>query len=375
MVAHLVRRLALAVLLLGTLSYSSFWVLTAHLNPLYPLLFQNPRPTEKINALTAASHLDASLPARYWLWIKGIVKGGAGARTILDQTPIWHPVWGAFERTLELAVAAMLVALVVGVAIGVIEAVRWDRPSDRALRAAGYLTWSTPAFVSAMVLQAVAVRFGHSTQTSILAPFGPPSGTGAGYLVSWFQHMTLPVIAVALGYVGLYSRYVRSGMLVTLNAPYTTVARAKGLAEWRVVLRHALRNALVPLFAVVSLDLSALIGTTLVADIVFGVQGIGSMFLSAIRLADPYQLESILTVTVAMVIVLTSLATSSTVGSIRASRSTEAIAPARRGQDRPRWTWRFASRPLGGRAEQSGGRSSSCSTVPTTSGGPRYCAC
>jgi peptide/nickel transport system permease protein len=304
---YLLRRAAVAATLFFAITAVAFWVLAAHLNPLYELLFQNPRPTERIDALTAAAHLHESLPARYWLWLKGIVAGGPGARTILDHTPIWHPVLSAFVRTLELAAASLLVAVALALVTGVTAAANRARPADRLLRFVGYLTWSLPAFVTALVLQGAGIRLQQHTGFHAFVPGGPPTGAGAAYVVSWFRHMTLPVVATSLGYFGLYTRYVRSAMLVTLAAPYTTVARGKGVSERRVRFHHALRNALIPLVAVVTLDLGAIVGTTIVADVVFGLQGLGGLFLASIRVADPNQLEAILAAAVAAVIALSLL--------------------------------------------------------------------
>jgi len=302
MSVYLIRKALLSLLLLVVVSFASFWVLAAHLNPLYPLLFAQPRPTEKINSLTIQAHLNDSIPTRYWLWIKGIVTGRDAGHTILDHLPIWHPVWSAFVRTIEIGTGALAVALVFGITVGVIAAWRWGSPIDRLLRAGSYLTWSTPVFVTALLLQAVVGRLQSSSGLHPFALSGAPTGSGFTYLVGWFQHMTLPILAAALGYIGLYGRYIRSAMLVTLAAPYTTVARAKGLTERRVLIRHALRNALVPLVAVITIDLGALVGTTLAIDIIFRLQGLGSLFLGSITLADPIQLQAIIVVTVFAVV-------------------------------------------------------------------------
>jgi binding-protein-dependent transport system inner membrane component len=96
---------------------------------------------------------------------------------------------------------------------------------------------------------------------------GPPTG---GFL-DWFRHMTLPAVALALGLVGIDSRYVRTAMLVSLGEQYATVARAKGLSERRVVFRHALRNSLVPFTSLLSLEMGGVIGASLAADLFVGV--------------------------------------------------------------------------------------------------------
>jgi peptide/nickel transport system permease protein len=114
--------------------------------------------------------------------------------------------------------------------------------------------------------------------------------------------MALPIVTVALGFVGAYSRYVRSSMLVSLRAPYTVVARAKGLRERRVLVRHALRTALIPFVSVLVLDFGNLFAGALVADLIFRQQGLGIFFLSAISFADPNQLPAILTVLAVVVV-------------------------------------------------------------------------
>ena len=305
MAAYLLRRALFAVALLFAVTYVSFWALAGHLNPLYPLLFQQPRPEAQIKALTAVAHLDQSIPARYVFWVKSIFTGEGGSRTILTQQPIWSPVLHAFVHTIELAAGALILAVAVAVLLGVLASARAGRGSDRLLRGAGYVAWSIPAFVVALVLQAAGARLFNRTGFHVFVPFGPPTGHGLAYVESWFRHMTLPVVSIALGYIGLYLRYVRTAILGTLAAPYIAVARAKGVPERRVLVRHALRNALVPLLAIVSLDLSAVIGTTLVADIVFGVQGLGGLFLSSVRADDPYQMEAIMAAGIATVVLLT----------------------------------------------------------------------
>jgi peptide/nickel transport system permease protein len=116
--------------------------------------------------------------------------------------------------------------------------------------------------------------------------------------------MTLPAIAIALGFIGVYSRYLRTSLLVTLDQPYTTVARAKGLPERQVVRRHALRNALIPFTTVIALEFGTIFAATLAADYVFGLHGLVSLFLyNGLLQGDPYLIEVPIVLVAAIVVV------------------------------------------------------------------------
>jgi peptide/nickel transport system permease protein len=126
-------------------------------------------------------------------------------------------------------------------------------------------------------------------------------GAPTGGLLDWFQHMTLPAFALAIGLTGIYARYIRTAMLVSLGEQYTIVARAKGLPERRVVFRHALRNSLVPVVSLLSLELGAVVGASLAADAVFGLGGLAQAFLTGLAAADPFQLTALVVVAAGVV--------------------------------------------------------------------------
>jgi peptide/nickel transport system permease protein len=135
------------------------------------------------------------------------------------------------------------------------------------------------------------------------APRCPPAGGGAHYVVGVFRHITVPAIALALAFIGLHSRYLRSSLLVALHAPYTTTARAKGLPERRVVLRHALRTSLATFTSVLLLDFGAIFGAAMAVDWVFRLNGLGMLLVNEIngiggegvRYIDAYSIEMLLT--------------------------------------------------------------------------------
>jgi ABC-type dipeptide/oligopeptide/nickel transport system permease component len=113
------------------------------------------------------------------------------------------------------------------------------------------------------------------------------------------------VLALAIGLIGVYARYVRSSMLVELGRPYATVARAKGLSERRVVVRHALRNSLIPVTSALSLELGGVLGASIAADGVFNTGGLASLFLDALGRADPFALTALVVTTAGIVCIFT----------------------------------------------------------------------
>jgi peptide/nickel transport system permease protein len=304
MTAYLLRRAALGIALLVAVTSAGFWLFATHLNPLYPLLLQQPRQVERINAISAAAHLHDSVIARYWLWIKGIFVGGGGARTVLDQAPIWNTVVSGFAMTMELAVGIVVVGGLAGISIGLVAAANPGSRVVLLVRILGYVFWSTPVFILILVAIEGANRIQRTTGIHPLIVGGPPAGSGLSFVADWFRRMTLPILTGACGFAGLYSRYTRAAVLASLSAPFTTTALGKGLSERRMLVRHALRVAVLPLISVLTLDMSAVLGTTLVVDILFGLGGLGGLFFQTTRTLDPYQLASILSVTVLAVVVV-----------------------------------------------------------------------
>ena len=183
------------------------------------------------------------------------------------------------------------------------------------MRLLTYVSWSIPTFLIAFFFR----RWFTGDQTASTFVYGPQTigyhgnpafliGPPTGGLVDWFQHMTLPAVALALGLVGVYSRYVRSAMLVSLGQPYAVVARGKGLSEGRVVVRHALRNSLIPFVSALSLEVGALVGASLAADWVFSLGGLASLTIGALGRADPFELTAVVITLAFVVIVFMTLA-------------------------------------------------------------------
>ena len=314
--AYVLRRLVVAALTVVAVSFVAFIAFGLSFDPTYPLLAGGAGGLKTRALVRAYYHLNDPIMSQYWRWATRVVRHGFGDTISLEVTgpppqlaaagaPIGPQLWKASSVTAQL-VGFALVFVVAGSALaGAFSSQRRRLRLDVSTRAAAYVAASIPTFLFAdLIRRAIVpdesfVLVGGRIQASGGAWFllGPPTGG----VVDWFRHMTLPAVALALGLIGIYSRYVRSSMVVALGQPFVSVARAKGLTERRVLVRHALRNSLVPFISLLTLELGGVIGASIAVDAVFGLGGLASTFLNALAQADPYELTALLTVTAVVV--------------------------------------------------------------------------
>ena len=295
-----VRRIGLGVIVLVLVSLVTWLVFATALNPLWSF-FQTPHAPIVLE-ITKRAHLHDPVVLRWWHWLVGIFTGQGLGREVVSDEPVWPQVRHAFATTLELVTYASVLIVAGSLVVGVVSARRKGKPADVSLRTFSYLAWSVPAFLLALLLQHLFVWIDDTWGWAPFAFGGPP--TPGGGFVDWLQHMTLPAIAVALGFVGVYGRYLRSSLLLTLDAHYSVVARGKGLPERTVVRRYALRNALVPFVTVIAIEFGTIVAASLAADYVFGLHGLVSLFLSnGLLNADPYMIEAPIVLSATIVVI------------------------------------------------------------------------
>jgi peptide/nickel transport system permease protein len=300
---YLLRRLASAVSTVAVVSFVAFTLFGHSLDPTYPLVL-NPDQTRR-HALQKQYHLTDPILERYWLWVKALptdgfgttVFGSARIGSAAPGNDIGPSVWSSAIVSGQLVAVSMVVVLLGSVVLGTLAAYRPRGSLDVVLRLLTYLSVSLPAFLVATLL----IRWLGPTGIFL---GGPPGGG----VVHWLRQMTLPVLTMAIGLVGLYARHIRSAMLVTLREPYVGVARGKGASELRVVMRHALRNSLVPFVSLLTLDFGAIVGTSLVADWSFGLGGLAALLTHALGDADPFLLTAIVVVLSGVVVTFMFLA-------------------------------------------------------------------
>ncbi len=232
--------------------------------------------------------LDQPLPAQYWTYVTGLLQGDWG-RSILSRRPVAEDLATYWPATLELVLVAMTIAVAIGVPLGVLAAVRSDRPADQVSRLVALLGVSVPAFWLAVLLQLFfGLRLGWLPVSGRLpALTDPPSHLTGLYLVDslvtghWdtagaaTRQILLPALTLSFPALATIMRFTRASLLETLGQDYVRTARAKGLVERGVVLRHALRNALSPTLTMIGLSFGWSMGGSVLVETVFDWPGIG----------------------------------------------------------------------------------------------------
>jgi peptide/nickel transport system permease protein len=225
---------------------------------------------ETIESIRAQLGLDQPLPVQYVRYLGNLVQGDMG-RSYVQKAEVSDLIASRLPATLELMVAAIFFELLIGLPAGIFAATRRNRPSDKFVMILSFIGVSAPQFVVGLLLIYV---FAHRLG---LFPLG-----GYGSL----SHVVLPALTLGITIAGWYSRMSRSSMVDVLRQDYIRTARAKGLTESRVVLVHGLRNAILPIVAMIGIDIGLYMQGVVVVEAVFGWPGIGQLAWLAIQRLD-----------------------------------------------------------------------------------------
>jgi peptide/nickel transport system permease protein len=295
------RRLLLAFLVLFAFSFLSF---------LFAARFQ---PLKGHPALPAYVH-----------WLGGVANGRSFHSLLATHAFLGTALIDALGHTLALLGLTLVAVVLFAVALGTLAAAFHGSPLDLILRTASYIAWAIPAFLLALIVQKVMSGLGSPRGLGpfpiagwpgfcpggLGLDFGTlrcyPAGTGLHYALHVLESVTLPALVLATGFVGLHARYLRASLVVALAMPYATTARAKGVPERLVVLRHALRNSLVTFVAAVLADFGAVFGAALAVDVIFRLNGLGSLYIATLNpnvpVLDAYALQLLLLMTAALML-------------------------------------------------------------------------
>lgn len=276
--AYVVRRLLGMIPVLILVALTSF--LLIHMVPGDPALVMlgSDATTEQVDQLRAELGLDRPLITQFGLWISQVLRGNMGDSFFLGR-PVTQALMERLPATLQLALLSLLFALLVGIPAGLIAAIKQNSWWDQLVMATAIIGISVPAFWLGLALMLVfAVQLGWF-----------PSG---GYTPLWedfwggLSTLVLPAISLGLMQAALIARMTRSSMLEVLRQDYVRTAKAKGLGRWKVIMKHALKNAMLPIITTVGGAFGVLLGGAVVVETVFTYPGLGRLVVMAVQRRD-----------------------------------------------------------------------------------------
>jgi ABC-type dipeptide/oligopeptide/nickel transport system permease component len=295
MVRHIGRRLLLAIpTLLAVFTIIFIIVRVAPGDPAVAALGDY-ASAEAVAALREQMGLNAPIWQQYLTFLGDLARGDLG-RSLISQKPVSEQIAFVLPYTLELTAASIVVGLVLGIPTGVITAIRRNTATDYVGRVLSLLGLSFPAFYLGILLMFFfAVRLDMFPAVGA-APFSDPAQN--------LHYLVLPALTLGLIETAYIARMTRSVMLTILSDDYVRTARAKGLQEWIVLLRHALRAALIPIVSLVGIFAISLIGSSVLVEEVFARPGLGKLMVGATKQKDYTTLQSIMVVYALIIVVI-----------------------------------------------------------------------
>ena len=263
---------------------------------LIDFMFINLTPGDPVSALVNPNELVGMDPAQiefrreqlglnkplfeqYWIWLREMATGNLGY-SIAKSQPVSTLMWNGLKNTVVLMSLSIVISAAVGILFGIISAVRPHSSVDYVLTAAAFIGVGMPSFFFALILINIfALNLGWFPTSGILTP-------GDGSIPDRLQYLVLPLLALSINGSGSIMRYMRSGLIEVMNEDYVTTARAKGLKANTVVMRHAVRNALLPLITVLALQIPRLFGGAVIIETIFNIPGIGLTLVNAMNTKD-----------------------------------------------------------------------------------------
>lgn len=309
MLPFIARRLLVAIPLLFVASFLVYVMVSVSGEPA-PV--ENSRFNPNLSdgqreAIRRQFDLDKPVMVRYWNWLTGVFTG-EGLGTDNEGREVWPQVWNALKITMRLIVVAIAFSVLIALAVGVVSALRQYSFFDYVSTFGAFLFFSLPVFWLAVLLKEIlAIEFNNLIGSTVVYTVGHESvdlpDSFLGRLADYAGHTLLPALTLILISVAQYSRFTRASMLDVLNADYVRTAKAKGVPNRRVIVHHALRNALIPVTTIIAIDFGALIAGVVITERVFQWRAMGTVLIEGVDQYDINMLQGWLMVTGLVVIV------------------------------------------------------------------------
>ncbi|MGP9812328.1 ABC transporter permease [Rhodopseudomonas sp. NSM] len=278
MLGYLIRRILAAIPVMGVVALVVFLLLRLTPGDPAAILAGDNASPEQLARIRASLGLNEPLYIQFFTWVGKLLHGDLGV-SLISQVPVLKMISQRIEPTLSVAIATIILSIVVAVPLGVVAAWKHGTWIDRFVMGLSVIGFSVPVFVIGYVLiQIFAIElrwFPVQGFRTMARGFGP-----------YFERLVLPTLTLSFIYIALIARMTRAAMLDVLGEDYVRTARAKGITESRVLLRHALRNAAVPVITVIGTGFALLISGVVVTESVFNLPGIGRLTVDAVLARD-----------------------------------------------------------------------------------------
>lgn len=280
---YILRRIGMGLVMLVALSMLVFVLLRlapgdpvdAFIDPGIPMT-----PGE-LAALRSRLGLDQPIPVQYLAWLRQVLSGELGYSLQRNHEPVARLLMDRIGPTLLLMASGLAIAIVVGITAGIVSAVHRNRVLDYALSLPAFVGISSPAFLTALVgLFVFSVNLGWAPSGGMRTPGLPPTTSDL------LRHLALPAALLSIGHAALIMRYMRASLIEVLNQDYVRTARSKGVRERWVIVKHAVRNALLPVLTLIGSTLGAAVGGAIFIESVFNWPGMGLMLINAVENRD-----------------------------------------------------------------------------------------
>src|SRR5712691_11692507 len=292
MLTYIVRRLLYSIPVLFVSSFLIFTFVSTTTDPLEAVKMQPNVNQAAIQLVEKQNHLKDPIVVRYGYWVRDAFTNSFG-KSILGERPILPDMLNRLKVTLQLIIAAELLTLLLAIGIGVYSAIRQYSVFDYSATTLSFLGLAIPVFWLGLIFQIIFTNIFLKWNVRIFSTGSLGSvnpGYGFHFLLDRIQHRVLPVVTLATISTAGFSRFMRASMLEVINADYVRTARAKGLLERRVVIKHAFRNALIPLMTLAAIDFGTLFGGTIITEFIYGLPGMGQYFINALNGGETYEI-------------------------------------------------------------------------------------
>ncbi|VAX27097.1 Oligopeptide transport system permease protein OppB (TC 3.A.1.5.1) [hydrothermal vent metagenome] len=298
MLFYLSKRITEIFITLIGITLLSFFII--HLAPGKPtdvLTDLNPKITpEARERLEKYYGLDKPIIVQYLLWAKRVVKLDFGDSFSTDRRPVWEKIKERVPVTISINLLSMLLIFVIAIPVGISSATRQYSLYDKITTVGVFLGFAMPAFWLGILLMMLFGVYLQWLPISGLKSMNYETLSAGGKVLDLAKHLALPVFVSAFGGIAGISRYMRSSMLEVIRQDYIITARAKGLPESKVIYRHALRNALLPIITLLGLSVPGLIGGSVIFEQIFSIPGMGQLFWMSVMQRDYPLIMGLLTI-------------------------------------------------------------------------------